>query len=136
MFYEDCTIEEILAYRELENETFNFGEGDMQMEGLLGSEDVYYRICLQIHSENLYASSLLSYYGKEYKSLNEAVKEKFKHDKEKEELFNYFFDEDKKGKVSNDDDIDSQHIVIIKNDEKLSIREKISKTIKKIKTKH
>ena len=41
MFYEGCTIEEIKAFRELENEVFDFGEGPMEIEGLLGSEDVY-----------------------------------------------------------------------------------------------
>lgn len=46
MFYEGCTIDEIIAYRELENETFDFGEGKMKMEGLLGSEDAYYEMCI------------------------------------------------------------------------------------------
>ena len=46
MFYEGCTIEEIRAFRELESEAFDFGEGEMRIEGLLGSEDAYYEMCL------------------------------------------------------------------------------------------
>ena len=51
MFYEGCTIDEIRAYRELEDETFNFGEGDMRIEGWYGFEDVYYKMCLPEESE-------------------------------------------------------------------------------------
>lgn len=36
MFYEGCTIEEIRAYRELESETFDFGEGEMKIDGWYG----------------------------------------------------------------------------------------------------
>lgn len=52
MFYEGCTYEEIEAFRELENEEFDFGEGPMRMEGLLGSEDVYYKMALQSFRES------------------------------------------------------------------------------------
>lgn len=47
MFYEGCTAFEVNAYRELESETFDFGTGEMRMEGLLGSEDAYYEMDLQ-----------------------------------------------------------------------------------------
>jgi hypothetical protein len=47
MFYEECTLEEILAYRELEKETFDFGEGPMRIEGWYGSEDAYYEMFLE-----------------------------------------------------------------------------------------
>ena len=46
MFYEGCTLEEIKAYRELEKQTFDFGQGKMKMEGGYGSEDIYYKMCL------------------------------------------------------------------------------------------
>lgn len=46
MFYEGCTLEEIRAFRELEKEVFDFGEGDMKIEGWYGSEDAYYEMCL------------------------------------------------------------------------------------------
>lgn len=51
MFYEGCTEFEIESYRELEGEVFDFGTGQMRMEGLLGSEDAYYEMDLQEHSE-------------------------------------------------------------------------------------
>lgn len=47
MFYEGCTIDEIKAFRELESETFDFGEGFMKIEDSFGSEDVYYKLALQ-----------------------------------------------------------------------------------------
>lgn len=50
-FYEGCTIEEIRTFRELENETFDFGEGEMRIEGEFGSEDVYYRMCLPEYND-------------------------------------------------------------------------------------
>lgn len=46
MFYEGCTLDEIRTYRELEDETFDFGEGKMKIEGWYGSEDAYYEMCL------------------------------------------------------------------------------------------
>jgi len=46
MFYEGCTIDEIRAYRESESEVFDFGEGEMKMDGWYGSEDAYYEMCL------------------------------------------------------------------------------------------
>lgn len=46
-YYEGCTLEEILAFRELESQVFDFGEGSMKMEGLLGSEDAYYEMALE-----------------------------------------------------------------------------------------
>lgn len=46
MFYEGCTIDEIRAYRESESETFDFGAGEMKMDGWYGSEDAYYEMCL------------------------------------------------------------------------------------------
>ncbi len=47
IFYEECTLEEVLAYRELENEYFDFGEGDMKMTGVYGSEDAYYEMDIE-----------------------------------------------------------------------------------------
>ena len=46
MYYEECTLNEIRAYRELEGEVFDFGEGEMKIEGWYGSEDAYYEMCL------------------------------------------------------------------------------------------
>ena len=46
MYYEGCTLDEIRAYRELEGEVFDFGEGEMKIEGWYGSEDAYYEMCL------------------------------------------------------------------------------------------
>ena len=43
MFYEGCTTEEIRAYRELEGQIFDFGQGKMKMKS---SEDIYYKMCL------------------------------------------------------------------------------------------
>ena len=45
MFYEGCTIDEIRAFRELEGEAFDFGEGLMDMKNA-ESEDAYYEMCL------------------------------------------------------------------------------------------
>lgn len=47
MFYEECTIEEVLAYRELENEYFDFGEGLMSPLSSKLFEDVYYKMRIQ-----------------------------------------------------------------------------------------
>jgi len=47
MFYEECTIEEVIAYRELENEYFDFGEGLMSPLSSKLSEDVYYKMRIQ-----------------------------------------------------------------------------------------
>ena len=96
LFYEGCTIEEILAYRELESESFNFGEGDMKMEGLLGSEDVYYRIHLQIHSESLYPSSLLPYCDNECNGNYESNKTR----KKRNNHFNKTFEKRKLEKIN------------------------------------
>ena len=56
MFYEGCTLDEIRAYRELESETFDFGEGNMKIEGIYGSEDAYYEMSLP---EECYCSESL-----------------------------------------------------------------------------
>ncbi len=45
-FYDGCTLDEIRAYRNLESATFNFGEGNMSIDGWYGSEDAYYEMCL------------------------------------------------------------------------------------------
>lgn len=52
MIYEGCTLEEIKAFRALENGIFDFGEGPMKMEGLLGSEDAYYEMDIQSLEED------------------------------------------------------------------------------------
>lgn len=46
-YYEGCTLFEIKAFRDLENESFDFGEGEMKIEGWYGSEDAYYEISIQ-----------------------------------------------------------------------------------------
>lgn len=46
-YYEGSTLEEVRAYRELESETFDFGEGEMRIEGWYGSEDAYYEMALE-----------------------------------------------------------------------------------------
>lgn len=51
IFYEECTFEEILAYRELENEYFDFGEGLMRASDGKYSEDAYYEIRIQWEEE-------------------------------------------------------------------------------------
>jgi hypothetical protein len=45
--YDECTLEEIEAYRKLESEKFDFGEGEIRIEGIYGSEDAYYELSLQ-----------------------------------------------------------------------------------------
>lgn len=45
-YYEGCTIDEIRAFRELEGESFDFGEGLMDMKNAKYSEDAYYEMCL------------------------------------------------------------------------------------------
>ena len=35
MYYEGCTFDEIRAYRDLESETFDFGEGEMDIDGYI-----------------------------------------------------------------------------------------------------
>lgn len=50
--YNECTLEEVLAYRELEGEVFDFGEGPMRIDGLLGSEDVYYKMFINNHMDD------------------------------------------------------------------------------------
>lgn len=69
--YKDCTLEEVIAYRDLENEVFDFGEGPMEMEGLLGSEDVYYRMFI---NDNTDRSDEISY----EEELSELVNQKNK----------------------------------------------------------
>lgn len=51
-YYECCNIWEILAYRDLESEVFDFGEGPMSIEGLHGSEDAYYEMAIQDYYDN------------------------------------------------------------------------------------
>lgn len=51
IFYEECTFEEILAYRELENEYFDFGEGLMRASDGKYSEDAYYEMRIQQEEE-------------------------------------------------------------------------------------
>ena len=51
VFYEDCTTFEVKAFRALESEVFDFGTGEMKIEGLLGSEDAYYEMDLQEREE-------------------------------------------------------------------------------------
>lgn len=46
-YYEGCTLQEVMAFRELESEVFDFGQGDMKIESLLGSEDAYYEMAIQ-----------------------------------------------------------------------------------------
>ena len=46
MYYEGCTLDEIRAYRELESQIFDFGEGEMEIEGWYGSEDAYLSMSL------------------------------------------------------------------------------------------
>lgn len=58
MFYEGCTLAEIKAYRELENETFDFGNGPMKMEHTLGSEDAYYEMDIQEHEDAIETARL------------------------------------------------------------------------------
>lgn len=60
MFYEGCTIDEIRAFRELEGEVFDFGEGEMKIDGWYGSEDAYYEICLP--EESGYNFEMEEYY--------------------------------------------------------------------------
>lgn len=96
MFYEDCTLEEILAYRELESATFNFGDGDIKMEGLFGSEDVYYKMNIRMHLESLYSPSLQSYYDKEYNGINKNSKTRRKRNNH----FNKKFEKRKLNKLS------------------------------------
>lgn len=50
--YDECTLEEVIAYRKLQGETFDFGEGPMKMEGLYGSEDIYYKMFIEKHFKN------------------------------------------------------------------------------------
>lgn len=47
MFYEECTLQEVLAYRDLENEYFDFGEGPMRAADGKYSEDEYYELRIQ-----------------------------------------------------------------------------------------
>ena len=51
MFYEECTLEEVIAYRKLESEYFDFGEGLMSPLSGRQSEDVYYEMRVQWEEE-------------------------------------------------------------------------------------
>lgn len=51
MLYEECTLEEVLAYRELENKCFDFGEGLMSPSSGSQSEDAYYEMRIQWEEE-------------------------------------------------------------------------------------
>lgn len=77
MFYEGCTVEEIRAYRELESETFNFGEGDMKIQGWYGSEDAYYEMCLP--EECGYNSYMEEYYQSPKVKLKKGKKHKLNY---------------------------------------------------------
>lgn len=52
MFYEGCIIEEVIAYSELVNETFDFGEGPMKMTR---GEWAYQKMDIQLHEDMLEA---------------------------------------------------------------------------------
>lgn len=47
MLYEGCTFQEIKAYRELDGQPFDFGEGLIYPSDTMGSEDTYYEMALQ-----------------------------------------------------------------------------------------
>jgi hypothetical protein len=80
MFYEECTLNEIRAYRNLESEIFDFGEGEMEIEGWYGSEDAYLSMSLpeyyddyfeydnltqkDLENENKYKKQKLNRYAK------------------------------------------------------------------------
>lgn len=51
IFYEECTLEEVIAYRELESEYFDFGEGLMSPLSGKQSEDAYYEMRIQWEEE-------------------------------------------------------------------------------------
>lgn len=89
MFYEGCTIDEIRAYRDLESEVFDFGEGEMRIEGWYGSEDAYYEMCLPEESgwdEYYYEHFYHKYKPKpklKYKASRYCKKQKYKQRLEK-----------------------------------------------------
>lgn len=61
MFYEGCTLEEIKAYRDLDGEPFDFGEGLIYPSNTLGSEDAYYEMDLQAYEEEAYEQKYQEY---------------------------------------------------------------------------
>lgn len=80
MFYEGCTYKEIEAFRELENETFDFGEGPMKMKG---TESVYYKMDLRTYEDlelDSYYRNLEINYNIENEELYLLAKEKGKLD--------------------------------------------------------
>lgn len=74
LFYEGCTLDEVRAFRELEGEVFDFGEGEMKIEGWLGSEDAYYEMCLP--EESGYNDEMEEYY---YPKCQSKTKKKVKY---------------------------------------------------------
>ena len=84
MFYEECTLNEIRAYRNLESEIFDFGEGEMEIEGWYGSEDAYLSMSLpEYYDYPEYYNSINSEdkYKKQKQRLNRYAKKQI--DKEK-----------------------------------------------------
>ena len=47
MFYEECTLEEVIAYRELEGVPFNFGTGLLHWDFIYGTEEAYYKMRIE-----------------------------------------------------------------------------------------
>lgn len=47
MFYEECTLEEVMAYRELEGVPFDFGSGLLHWDFIYGTEEAYYKIRIE-----------------------------------------------------------------------------------------
>lgn len=93
MFYEGCTLNEIRAYRKLEYEIFDFGEGEMKIDGWYGSEDAYYEMslpeeCCDYPEYNILTQKDLEReYKKQKQKLNRYVKKQI--DKEKlKKLYN------------------------------------------------
>lgn len=85
MFYDECTIEEVLAYRALENEYFDFGEGLMSPLSNSKSEDVYYKMRIQWEEEFMLEQKSINHNKKRKKKrLNHYARkqiDKFKIDK-------------------------------------------------------
>ena len=84
MFYEECTLNEIRAQRNLESEIFDFGEGEMEIEGWYGSEDAYLSMSLpEYYDYPEYYNSINSEdkYKKQKQRLNRYAKKQI--DKEK-----------------------------------------------------
>ena len=47
MFYEECTLEEVIAYRELEGVPFDFGTGLLHWDFIYGTEEAYYKMRIE-----------------------------------------------------------------------------------------